>query len=876
MKHRLLSVRMVAYLFLGLCCLELAGQSASAWRESFDRGLMQEEIHDNPEQAIEHYRSVVEAFDEERDLIAMSIYRLAECLRKTDNLDEALPLYQRIVNEFGDRESLALLSRRFVPEQNEEGGTLLIDDPGLLRTLIGQLEDASPVIALQSLAQMTGDLTAASLIERHLQGEEKVVALSTRYRDGWPPLREERARLEAIKGQMERHIGGALSSLEAQLARLEGVASAEETSSPEIKKFADDPVTLRLFIDELEEANQDVALQLLARETGSAVAARLQDERIAIQLEVSSNLNKYGPEHPEMIGARNRLKTVDELAADHISLETKQLEAKLRILEKARSESPFAKGVEKEGLITEDLADPELIRLAELQRIAIEKPDLLTAESDGLLPPLHRAAREGHRKIVRFLLDSGVDVNNRDKVGKSPLHLAVEKGDLGMTEFLLAEEECDIEAREPFHSTPLHVAVEKGFYSVAKALVDAGADVNASSLQRAEIRHEGAIHSIEPSRRLGFQFSTESDNRELTAVYPYLLTEGNTPLHLSVVAGFDHLTELLLSHDANVNATNRCHLTPLLHYLAHSRAPVPTMVKTVRNLLDEGADARLSGIVRPRFTSFGRPLSKTGSSYFTPGYRPGSQYSAKLWEEGPWKEELDFDESLPNSWTSPLHLAVLMDDGLARLLIEHGADFAQLNHSGETPLHVLMRVNRESEFLRHLETLEDDGYGMANLDQSLFPGLDPLVKNVNGFRAVDFALELPENHRAAHGLSRLVPEESRPDYAFQTFWTALMTSSVLRSGGLDAALELAGPAGDVLNTLGPENLLPLEFAVLKRGDFPSLAAQLLEHGAEPVLTPKLSDQKRFLQGVSAIRNLDRSEDVAALELLNQLEPLEIE
>ena len=94
---------------------------------------------------------------------------------------------------------------------------------------------------------------------------------------------------------------------------------------------------------------------------------------------------------------------------------------------------------------------------------------------NGGFTPLICAARNGYTDVVRFLVDSGADVNARDNSrDKSALLAASFKYHLDIVRYLLAHG-ADPDAQGINGWTPLHDAGYVGKLDVVKALVGAGA-----------------------------------------------------------------------------------------------------------------------------------------------------------------------------------------------------------------------------------------------------------------------------------------------------------------------------------------------------------------------------------------------------------------
>ena len=89
---------------------------------------------------------------------------------------------------------------------------------------------------------------------------------------------------------------------------------------------------------------------------------------------------------------------------------------------------------------------------------------------------LHFAASNGHKDVVKVLLDEGATPKGADKEGRTPLTVAVSHGKEYVVKLLLdggADPDIGIQSGMP----PLHYAAYKGHIDIAKMLLDRGADI---------------------------------------------------------------------------------------------------------------------------------------------------------------------------------------------------------------------------------------------------------------------------------------------------------------------------------------------------------------------------------------------------------------
>lgn len=93
---------------------------------------------------------------------------------------------------------------------------------------------------------------------------------------------------------------------------------------------------------------------------------------------------------------------------------------------------------------------------------------------------LHKAADLGDQEIVALLLQS-CNAQVENNMGATPLHLAAQRGHLGICKSLI-QAGADVHARtRPLDQTPLYLAAMEGHVEVLRCLVDAGAKINSSS-----------------------------------------------------------------------------------------------------------------------------------------------------------------------------------------------------------------------------------------------------------------------------------------------------------------------------------------------------------------------------------------------------------
>merc|ERR1712018_886917 len=80
--------------------------------------------------------------------------------------------------------------------------------------------------------------------------------------------------------------------------------------------------------------------------------------------------------------------------------------------------------------------------------------------------PLHLAAREGHSSVVAVLLQKGANINTQDHDLWTPIHLAANNSHKAVVQELVQHDNIQIDAKTDGGATPLHLAAKEGHSSV--------------------------------------------------------------------------------------------------------------------------------------------------------------------------------------------------------------------------------------------------------------------------------------------------------------------------------------------------------------------------------------------------------------------------
>src|SRR3979490_357066 len=167
---------------------------------------------------------------------------------------------------------------------------------------------------------------------------------------------------------------------------------------------------------------------------------------------------------------------------------------------------------------------------------------------------LFRSIENGDFAEFSRLVDTGIDLSTKNKLGETLLYGAAEKGQLEMAKLLIAKG-ADAKARTPNGETVLHAAAMIESTSLMTALIEAGAEINLVNRDGETPLHWAAMTGTFLAVKALADAGADLDARDARV--------GNTALHAAVSHDDLVLIHYLLSKNVRTDIRNNADLTAL-------------------------------------------------------------------------------------------------------------------------------------------------------------------------------------------------------------------------------------------------------------------------------------------------------------------------
>eukprot|EP00117_Sycon_ciliatum_P023921 scpid34069/ scgid0492/ Ankyrin-1; Ankyrin-R; Erythrocyte ankyrin len=332
--------------------------------------------------------------------------------------------------------------------------------------------------------------------------------------------------------------------------------------------------------------------------------------------------------------------------------------------------------------------------LAAFHGLMAVDPNQINSMDDAGNVPLHCAVeRQDSLGVLQAMLQRKVSVNERNKDGLTPLHVAAFCGNTPAVSTLIGHGAA-VEARTEVFKTPLHLAAQNGHSSAVKDLLDKGADITAVCKGRYMPLH---LAAMSPSvKAIETLLAGGADANSTTEV-------GGTPLYYAASYGRLPAVELLLLRNADANALDTNGRSGMHCAALHGRTAVLLPLINAGGMLDAQdtfGNTPLHYAAMNGHTEMVSLLHQVNASVLTRN-KHGDTPLHVATRRGHLKvvEQLTFSRcdlhACDTNGNTACHVASFYGRSLVlRHLLSLGAPINRQNEDGDTCLHLAARHNR--------------------------------------------------------------------------------------------------------------------------------------------------------------------------------------
>lgn len=212
----------------------------------------------------------------------------------------------------------------------------------------------------------------------------------------------------------------------------------------------------------------------------------------------------------------------------------------------------------------------------EIERLLKEGADIHAMRQPEGKTALHLAAHSGAIETVKALVDGHADPDLVDRDDRTSLHVAALNGHTDVVEFLLMEAGASPNMLDKNDQTALHFACIGGYLDVCGKLIEQKAYVEVDTLSNLQPLHFAALSGHTSIARLLIQHGAD--------INCLCAEDLQSPLHCAASRGHKEMVALLVAKGAEVDIRNASNATPLHH------AAMNNHIRVVERLLEAHAN----------------------------------------------------------------------------------------------------------------------------------------------------------------------------------------------------------------------------------------------------------------------------------------------
>lgn len=710
--------------------LPFAAHAADDLSAALQKGLFEEEANQNLPAAIKAYESLLSANDEQRKLAATALFRLGECYRKLGRTNDAVTQYQRLLRDYADQNPLATLSRqnlRGLGEGVTDGAAksstakplASAEAEELARTerILVQLEGRDLSQVRRLLPTLVPDADFESYDRQLTEAQEKLRTSTAEEREKWVLNADvNKMRLQQRRDEVKRILQERIALLRAEVNKQQveakraqmAVANEMAVLTPaqvEAQRLLIERLELEVKTAEAEVARANELTRQGVAPSGSADKEKANLLELRRQLVLARNGQAVAPSvQPEGMQSEALLKHLQALSRSELVavLPTVVSDPLLNSLLEQLSQAG-RKQVELESKFGSGHPDVKANRTAMevLERQVYDR-------TEGIMKGLAiKAAALKPQAMLGF--GSATSGNEEDQEIRRTQALIKNSPDLINAVNVEIEKVRSGELMVPKNGTLLHNAANQGQLTVAKFLLEHGADVGARDELGRTPLHRAAGNGHKAMVELLL-----ANKADANAKVSHSSDTGSTSLNLAMKKGYRSVCEALLERGADPNLGDGSGGSPIYSAVfARDEASLRLLIAKgarVNPYLEMKSDTPLHNATTPAIAKIlieaGAPVDALNGANQSPLHAKAREGNLDVLEI---LLAAGANPSLKDSvGQTPLHLAAVgWNANVITPLIAKGANPNERDSAGGTPLDALIRsgYGRNTDFARQIETL---------------------------------------------------------------------------------------------------------------------------------------------------------------------------
>ncbi|XP_048241956.1 transient receptor potential cation channel subfamily A member 1 homolog isoform X2 [Haliotis rufescens] len=226
---------------------------------------------------------------------------------------------------------------------------------------------------------------------------------------------------------------------------------------------------------------------------------------------------------------------------------------------------------------------------------------LTQARNDGMWP-VHLAAASGKLSIVEELTSQPEDFNRTNRHNSTALHIAAQYNRCDVANYILQQKDGSLGRKDKDGNTALHIAARYGHTKLVRSLMDRGADISSTNVQRQIPLHAAAEHGhmdtfnvlLTPSNPTNSSESLKVDvetKKKIVELLESLVGAGDPQEKEKIIGSISEVLQILLSSkkQSGVNDVTRQKAAQLIQTLVDVKdtKEKERLIKRISEVLQE-------------------------------------------------------------------------------------------------------------------------------------------------------------------------------------------------------------------------------------------------------------------------------------------------